>query len=140
MDNFLLTMDVRLEADNRETTNITDSLRLIAFRYRISQSLELNLKDCVTLHTALNDSIPARHSRRIRSKYQSTGHYDRVGKTPDFSLEDPHFKSRLENGHFDRLLRVFPQSPNKMLVSQMRPSLPLDISVTVLIMQQAGQR
>jgi len=36
MDNLLLTMDVTFEADNRETTNRTDSLGLIAFRYRIS--------------------------------------------------------------------------------------------------------
>jgi len=36
MDNLLLTIDVKFEADNRETTNRTDSLRLIAFRYQIS--------------------------------------------------------------------------------------------------------
>ena len=136
MDNLLLTMEVRFEADSRETTNRTDSLRLIAFRYRISSSLEHNLKECVTLHTALIDGIPARHSRRIRSKYQSTGHYDRLGKTPDLCSGDPHFKSRLENGYFNRLPLVFPQPPNKTVVSQMRPSLPLSISVTILIMPQ----
>jgi hypothetical protein len=57
--------------------------------------------------------------RRTRSEYQSTGLYNRVGNTPD-----PHFISRLKNGHFNRLFRVFPQCPNKTLASQMRPLLP----------------